>query len=39
MRRQLMPVRGELAHHHLRIDEVLRASETDKTNFHFVTYL
>ena len=33
MRRQLVALRGELAHHHLGIDEVLRATETDKTNF------
>ncbi len=36
MRRQLMTRRGELAHHHLRIDEVLRASKTDKTNFQLL---
>jgi hypothetical protein len=34
MRRQLMPGCGELAHHYLRIDEVLGASEADETNFH-----
>jgi hypothetical protein len=29
-----MTIAGELAHHHLGIDKVLRTSETDKANFH-----
>ena len=33
MRRQLVALRGELAHHDFGIDEILRAAETDKTDF------
>jgi hypothetical protein len=29
-----VPLRGELAHHHLGIDEILRTTETNKTDFH-----
>ena len=34
LRRQLVPALRQMAHHHLCIHEVLRASETYKTNFH-----
>ena len=34
MRRQLVTLRGELAHHHLGIDEILRATETNEAYFH-----
>ena len=32
--RKLMPARFKDAHHHLAIDEVLRATQTNETNFH-----
>src|SRR5262249_3201005 len=33
MRRELVPAGGEVAHHDLGVDEVLRASEADETDF------
>ncbi len=33
VRRKLVAGRGELTHHDLAINEVLRAAETDKSNF------
>jgi hypothetical protein len=33
MGREFVPARHELAHHHFAIDEILRAAETDKTDF------
>jgi hypothetical protein len=39
MRRELVALGGELAHHHLGVDEILRAAETDKTNFQSGKFL